>query len=81
MKENTPCGGYFGVACIDGVCPKANRDDYMERGIPVVENCEDCIFHDGCEDCYFKGTKFCDKRDTEFKGVVIHEHTPELYDF
>lgn len=72
MKEKAQCIDYLGVACIDGMCPKVSS--------PSIENCEDCHFYGGCEDCYFKGTKFCDKSDTEFKGVVIHENTPDLYD-
>ena len=64
MKIKT-CREYVGVACINGNCPIANRDEYVERGYPVVDSCADCHFNLGCEDCYFdplhcdKG--YCDK--------------------
>lgn len=79
-KQDMNCPQYLGVACIDGYCPRANRDEYLERGMDVPESCNDCPQNRGCEDCYFKGTKYCDKRDTDFKGVVIHENTPDLYE-
>ena len=56
------CKNYCGVACIDGSCPIANRDEYIERGYDVVRKCEDCYYYKGCEDCYFDGNE-------EFKSV------------
>ena len=32
------CPSYIGVACIDGSCPKANKEEYEEYCIPVVKN-------------------------------------------
>lgn len=61
---NGRCKGYCGQACIDGTCPMANRDKYMERGYDVVWSCNECYYYQGCEDCYFgKGgaTEYCDK--------------------
>lgn len=53
------CGSYCGVACIDGSCPKANWEEYMERDMPVVRSCNDCHYYKGCEDCAFLGTFYC----------------------
>ena len=62
------CKEYVGVACIDGTCPKANRDEYIERNIPVIDNCADCHFYLGCEDCYFNPLYHhegcCDNKDS-----------------
>lgn len=64
------CRDYCGVACIDGTCPKANREEYIERDYPVVNNCRGCHFYRGCEDCYFGGRQDgdplkCDKEVRE----------------
>lgn len=75
-NKDTRCSEYLGIACIDGTCPKIYRGEY----IPVLEDCADCGIYEGCEGCYFKGTKYCDKKDTEFKGIIIHENTPDLYE-
>lgn len=61
---NERCKGYCGIACVDGTCPIANREEYMERGYDVVWSCDDCHFYKGCEDCVFgEGyvTEYCDK--------------------
>jgi len=56
------CPEYVGVACIDGTCPKANKDEYEERCIPIVNNCRECHRYKGCEDCVFQGnSEYCDK--------------------
>lgn len=55
------CKAYCGVRCIDGGCPIANRDDYIERGYDVVSSCDECGSYKGCEDCAFDGTKYCIK--------------------
>lgn len=47
------CEHYCGVTCIDGTCPKALEDEYMERGIEVPVNCANCWYYKGCEDCAF----------------------------
>ena len=36
MKQSR-CPQYVGVACVDGTCPVANREEYEERGIPVTK--------------------------------------------
>ena len=33
MEER--CGNYCGVECINGYCPKALKDEYMERGYDI----------------------------------------------
>ena len=54
------CRGYVGIACVDGTCPKANYDEYVERGIPVTKSCRECNFYKGCEDCALSGTVYCE---------------------
>lgn len=61
MKER--CKSYCGVTCVDGTCPAANRDEYGERGYDIVDNCENCFYYNGCEDCYFKGTEMCEQSE------------------
>jgi len=56
------CAWYCGVACVDGSCPVANRDEYAERGYDVVHDCGECGFYKGCEDCTFDRTEDCIKR-------------------
>ena len=55
------CKGYCGVACVDGSCPIALREEYEERGYDVVHSCKECHYYRGCEDCAFEGTKQCVK--------------------
>lgn len=55
------CKGYCGVACVDGTCPAANREEYEERDIPVPRNCRECHMYRGCEDCCLDGTEYCTK--------------------
>lgn len=57
--KNKRCKGYCGVACIDGSCPMANREEYAERGYDIVNSCNDCHYYNGCEDCAFEGTEMC----------------------
>lgn len=49
------CDNYCGIACIDGSCPRANAEEYMERCMDVVMDCDDCFYYEGCDDCYFYG--------------------------
>lgn len=67
---NKICPAYLGLACIDGSCPIANRDEYAERGYYIVSDCSQCNFYKGCEDCYFAGTKDCLKFE---KGGVDND--------
>jgi len=61
LEDNERCMEYVGVACVDGTCPKANREEYEERCIPVVRDCRECHYYKGCEDCALYGTEYCDK--------------------
>ena len=45
------CADYVGLACVDGSCPKANADEYAERGYDVVHDCDECGHYKGCKDC------------------------------
>ena len=47
------CKRYCGVTCVDGSCPIANIEEYIERDYFVVRNCDDCPYYRGCDDCYF----------------------------
>ena len=57
------CSGYCGVTCVDGSCPIANRDTYIEYGCPVVWECKDCPYYKGCKDCAFENTDMCVKNN------------------
>lgn len=61
MEER--CRGYVGVACVDGTCPKANIEEYIEYCIPVIWSCIECHFYKGCEDCMFGKTEYCDFKE------------------
>ena len=58
MKNNI-CPNYVGFTCVSGFCPMALRDEYIERGIPLVRSCNECIYYEGCEDCALFGTEYC----------------------
>ena len=47
------CDSYVGVSCVDGSCPKANYDEYVERCMDVIGDCNDCPYYSGCYDCIF----------------------------
>lgn len=55
------CKRYVGVACVDGSCPMANREEYMERGMPTIRSCIECHCYRGCEDCALAGTEDCEE--------------------
>ena len=56
------CPDYVGLACVDGTCPIANREEYGEYGISTPENCNECFYNKGCEDCALADTEHCDRR-------------------
>lgn len=59
-NQNTSlCKGYCGVSCVDGSCPIANIEEYIERGYDVIRDCKECGRYKGCEDCCFEGTDGC----------------------
>ena len=51
MEKIDHCPCYLGVACINGSCPIANIDEYIEYGCDVVWECSDCTMYRGCKDC------------------------------
>lgn len=51
MMKPEYCPDYVGVACVDGTCPAANREEYTERCMPVISCCRDCFYYEGCKDC------------------------------
>ncbi len=53
------CTRYVGVTCIDGSCPIALRDEYIERGYDIIKSCKECPYYKGCEDSYFHGKEEC----------------------
>ena len=59
------CQNYVGVACVDGSCPMAWQEEYEERCIPVIHNCQECHYYRGCEDCALFDTEDCDKGGSE----------------
>ena len=64
----TRCHSYCGVACVDGSCPIANREEYEERCIPTIEKCDDCHLYKGCEDCCFENEpQYCPKKSPDTK--------------
>ena len=64
MSKFKRCKDYCGLACVDGTCPMANREEYAERGYDVVHNCNECHYYKGCEDCCFEGNEqYCPKFD------------------
>lgn len=62
MKQSR-CPQYVGIACVDGTCPVANREEYEERGIPVTKGCQDCFYYEGCKDCALYDTEHCCNQD------------------
>lgn len=63
ITSDKRCKGYVGVSCVDGSCPIANADEYAERDMDVVRDCNDCHYYRGCEDCALLETKYCNSKD------------------
>lgn len=53
------CENYVGAACVDGSCPLANREEYAERGMDVITNCDECPCYKGCDDCALSDMEDC----------------------
>lgn len=71
------CKNYCGVKCVDGNCPIALREEYEERCYPVVEDCGECHYYKGCEDCAF--SEECKDKPIEVFDKQ-GEFTPEFKD-
>lgn len=62
------CKSYCGYTCVNGACPVANMDEYMERGYDIIHSCDECPYYKGCEDCCFgedgypEARQYCPKR-------------------
>lgn len=65
QKKKKRCKNYVGVACVDGTCPVAIREECEERCIPTANSCRDCFYYKGCEDCALKDTEYCERGGTE----------------
>ncbi len=59
------CRDYVGIACVDGSCPVANREEYEERCYPTIKRCGECWLYKGCEDCALCGTEYCSGKGEE----------------
>lgn len=58
---NDRCPNYLGLTCVDGSCPNALADEYLEYGYEHC-TCEECGYYKGCEDCCFEGNpEYCFK--------------------
>lgn len=62
MGKEKRCKNYVGLSCIDGSCPIANSEEYEERCIPTIKDCQNCWMYKGCEDCASFGTEYCDEK-------------------
>ena len=45
------CRSYVGIACVDGSCPPADRDESGGYCKPIIESCAECGLSEGCADC------------------------------
>lgn len=61
------------VRCIDGTCPVANREEYVERGFDTVRNCYECPEEMSCETCYHKGSNCCPEEGVKQAILEIAE--------
>jgi len=53
------------LECVDGSCPMALSDEYEERGMDIVHNCEECPYQPKKEPQEYKW------KDLEEKGLLI----------
>lgn len=54
------CPDFCAGACVDGTCPIALADEFADRGMDVLRNCDACWHHSGvCDDCIFEGSEYC----------------------
>lgn len=50
------CNSYVGVACINGLCPNALRNEDIDEykdiyGTTRKQRCDYCGYNEGCTDC------------------------------
>ena len=56
MRSKKYCKSYVGVACVNGSCPNALRDEDIEAykdiyGTTRKQRCDRCAYYEGCKDC------------------------------
>lgn len=61
-KNEKRCRDYVGVTCANGSCPIALSEKYAEYGVPVVSDCDECFYYEGCRDCALSGTEYCSEK-------------------
>lgn len=59
------CPDYVGAACIDGRYPIARHEELEYHCIDVINNCNNCFYKLGCEDCYLC-KDYCQEKMEDF---------------
>ena len=67
-RKCNPYRSYVGVACIDGHCPNALRNEDIDAyrdiyGTARKQQCRYCGYNEGCKDC----------ATPEMEGVTVEE--------
>lgn len=52
MKKR--CKHFTSIRCINGNCPIALSEEYEERGMDVIRDCDDCVESGLCKDCIWE---------------------------
>lgn len=68
MSKGGSCSGYTINSCINGNCPIEHPEVHLERGLPIVNNCNECsCFYverhrktGSCKGCIWRKTYVCD---------------------
>lgn len=74
-KHDDKCSSFCNAHCSCSDCPNIQADTFEDRfDLPASEigleriDCKDCEYNDklcGCEDCYFSGSKYCERVETK----------------
>ena len=67
------CNSYVGIACVNGTCPNALRNEDIDvykdiYGTTRKQRCDYCGYNEGCKDCAMpemQGSWFCCKRESK----------------
>lgn len=70
------CPDYVGVACVDGTCPVANCEEYVEWCMPVISSCRNCFYYKDCEDCAISDD--CDRMEDKHVDYAVKK---EVYNW
>ena len=72
------CKAYVGLTCVDGSCPVANYNYFIDNGMPDIaeifadtRKCIDCAYYQGCEDCALADTEYCQSSKKELKKTPV----------